>query len=41
MPRSSWLPDDLLATVQTTDRQVYNPPLTPASTMPPELRTEG
>jgi hypothetical protein len=40
-PQRRWLPDELLATVQTTDPQVYNPPLTAATTMPPELRTEG
>ena len=33
----SWLPNDLLPIVDTSRPNVYNPPLEPARTVPPEL----
>jgi hypothetical protein len=34
----TWLPAELLATVDASDPHLYNPPLIPAMTMPPGLR---
>jgi hypothetical protein len=35
------LPEELLATVDAKDAHYFNPPLTPAATMPPALRPSG